>query len=179
MGNAMRTLRIISAVLMAAGATMPLGSALAQGAEGIPGDRLVVPLPDVSGLDDAQATELAHELARANVITSNCPEYDVDDGAWQLMTGTTDALTRKLALDPITYDREYFRPAFAVMDDPQACADLGPGVQDTVDKLVAMGGGTKSAAQAAQQPALGAPTPGDDPQDSAAQDDASRNDAAN
>ncbi len=179
MGNAMRTLRIISAVLMAAGATMPLATAHAQGAEGIPGDRLVVPLPDVSGLDDAQATQLAHELARANVITSNCPEYDVDDGAWQLMTGTTDALTRKLALDPITYDREYFRPAFAVMDDPQACADLGPGVQDTVDKLVAMGGGTKSATQAAPQPAPGDATPGDDPQDSAAQDNPSRNDAAN
>lgn len=151
MGNAMRTMRIVMAAMLAAGATMPLHSALAQGAEGIPGDRLVVPLPDVSGLDDAQARDLAHELARANVITSNCPAHDVGDGAWQLMTGTTDALTQKLKLDPITYDREYFRPAFGLMEDPQACDKLGPGVQDTVDKLIAMGGDTRSASQTEPQ----------------------------
>ena len=151
MGNVMRTMRIVMAAMLAAGTTLPLNTALAQGAEGIPGDRLVVPLPDVSGLDQTQASDLAHELARANVITSNCPDHDVGDGAWQLMTGTTDALTVKLGLDPITYDREYFRPAFGLMEDPQACDKLGPGVQDTVDKLIAMGGGTQSATQTAPQ----------------------------
>jgi hypothetical protein len=128
--------------------TILLGAtAWAQGADGVPGDRLVVPLPDISGLNDTQAKDLAQELAQANVITSNCPAYDVPDGAWQLMTGTTDALTAKLALDPIAYDREYFRPAFSLMDDADACDTLGPQVQGTIDRLIQMGGDTKPAVE--------------------------------
>lgn len=140
--------------VVAAGTILLAATAWAQGADGVPGDRLVVPLPDISGLSDDQAADLARELAQANVITSECPAYDIDDGAWQLMTGTTDALTAKLGLDPIAYDREYFRPAFSLLDDADACEKLGPDVEGTVDKLIAMGGDTKPAAEiTADQPA--------------------------
>lgn len=150
----MKSWDVIMTATVAAGAILLAATAWAQGADGVPGDRLVVPLPDVSGLSEAQAKDLARELAQANVITSNCPDHDVDDGAWQLMTGTTDALTSKLGLDPIAYDREYFRPAFGLMDDPDACEKLGPGVEGTVDKLIAMGGDTKPATETpAEQPA--------------------------
>ncbi|RJE81015.1 hypothetical protein [Paracoccus sp. JM45] len=143
----MKSWNVIITATVTAGTILLGATAWAQGADGVPGDRLVVPLPDISGLDDAQAKDLARELAQANVITSNCPEYDVSDGAWQLMTGTTDSLTAKLGLDPITYDREYFRPAFSVMEDADACQTLGPDVQGTVDRLIAMGGDTKPAEQ--------------------------------
>jgi hypothetical protein len=147
MGNAMKSWDVIITVTVTAGAILLGATAWAQGADGVPGDRLVVPLPDISGLNDTQAKDLARDLAQANVITSNCPEYDVSDGVWQLMTGTTDALTAKLGLDPIAYDREYFRPAFNLMDDANACQTLGPDVQGTVDRLIAMGGDIKPATQ--------------------------------
>lgn len=112
----------------------------AQGVDGVPGDRLVVPLPDVSGLDDAQAQDLMRELAQMNVITSECPDHDVSDPEWQLMTDTTDALMARLGIDAITYDREYFRPAFSLMDDPASCDTLGPQAPALIERLEAMGG---------------------------------------
>ncbi|MFN3526831.1 MAG: hypothetical protein ACK4YU_12130 [Paracoccus sp. (in: a-proteobacteria)] len=119
------------------------GQVLAQGADGVPGDRLVVPLPDVSALSEPEARDLTRELAEANVISDNCPDFAVTDGEWQLLNGTSDELSAQLGLDPLAYDREYFRPAFNLLDDPQACETRGPEVAQVVERLVAMGGSTQ------------------------------------
>lgn len=126
-------------------------AALAQGAEGVPGDRLVVPLPDVSSLSEDEARDLTRQLAEANVISDNCPAFEATDGEWQLLNGTSDALTARLGLDPLTYDREYFRPAYNLLDEGGACETHGPDVAALVERLVAMGGDTRPAAEVAAE----------------------------
>jgi hypothetical protein len=127
--------------------------------DGVPGDRLVVPLPDVSGLSDDEARDLAHDLARMNVITSNCADFAVTDPEWQLMNDTTDMLTTRLDIDPGTYDRDYFRPAFGLLDDPDACDRMGPQVPQLIDRLVGMGGDTQPVLPASPAPAADAAPP--------------------
>lgn len=117
--------------------------ALAQTSDGVPGDRVVVPLPDVSGLSDAEAQELARDLAQMTVITAECPEHDVSGPEFQLMAGTTDALTERLGLDALGYDRDYLRPAFSVMAEADACDRLGPQVPEMIARLEGLGGSTQ------------------------------------
>lgn len=107
------------------------------------GDRLVVPLPDVSGLDQLQTEALARQLAEVNVIASNCPAYAITDGEWTLLTGTGDLLAQRLGLDPGSYERRYFGPAFQLLDDSSACDRIGPQARPLIDRLTAMGGGTR------------------------------------
>ena len=83
-------------VLMIAAAAALTQPALAQTSDGVPGDRVVVPLPDVSGLSDDEAQALARDVAQMTVITAECPEHDVSGPEFQLMAGTTDALTERL-----------------------------------------------------------------------------------
>ena len=144
-GYAMKTWDAIMLGTVLAGGLLLAGQAFSQGADGVPGDRLVVPLPDVSALSDEAARDLIRELAEANVISDNCPEYAVSDGEWQLLNGTSDRLIARLGLDPLTFDREYFRPAYSVMDDPQACATRGPALVPLIERLESMGGATKPA----------------------------------
>ncbi|AXC49216.1 hypothetical protein DRW48_05535 [Paracoccus suum] len=118
---------------------MPAGATLAN-------DRLSVQLPDVSGLDRREAEALITELAEVNVITSNCPDWQVDDSAWALITGTGEKLASQLGLDPSTYDSRYYGPAFALLDDPGACDRIGPKAAGLIDRLKAMGG-SKAAAK--------------------------------
>ncbi|TRW98895.1 hypothetical protein FNJ84_04750 [Paracoccus sp. M683] len=108
-------------------------------------DRLSVPLPDISGLSESQAEALTRELAEVNVITSNCPDYPVSNGEWTLMTGTSDLLAAKLGMDPGDYDRTYYGPAFALLDDPAVCDRVGPKAKPLIDRLVGMGGATEAA----------------------------------
>ncbi|TJZ85100.1 hypothetical protein [Paracoccus hibiscisoli] len=129
--------------LMIAAATALTQPALAQTSDGVPGDRVVVPLPDVSGLSDDAAQALAHDLAQMTVITAECPEHDVSGPEFQLMAGTTDALTERLGLDPVSYDRDYVRPAFSVMSEADACDRLGPQVPEMIARLEGMGGSTQ------------------------------------
>lgn len=120
-------------------------------------DRLAVPLPDISGLSESEAEALTRELAEVNVITSNCADYPVTDGEWTLMTGTSDLLAAKLGMDPGDYDRAYYGPAFALLDDPSSCGRIGPKAEPLIDRLVSMGGATEPAtadtAAAAAEPA--------------------------
>lgn len=111
------------------------GTALADGG-------VTVELPDVSGLDDSQARALISELANVNVITSNCPGYEISDGEWTLITGTGDRLAVKLGLDATRYDKQYYAPAFKLLDDPSACDRIGPTALPLIQRLVGMGGGT-------------------------------------
>lgn len=130
-------------VLMIAAATALTQPAFAQTSDGVPGDRVVVPLPDVSGLSDDEAQTLARDVAQMTVVTAECPEHDVSGPEFQLMAGTTDALTERLGLDPVSYDRDYVRPAFAVMSEADACDRLGPQVPDLIARLEGMGGSTQ------------------------------------
>ena len=111
------------------------GSALADGG-------MTVKLPDVSGLSDDEAKALIAELANVNVITSNCPDYEVSNGEWTLITGTGDRLAARLQLDPSAYDKEYYGPAFKLLDDPESCDRIGPTAKPLIARLIGMGGGT-------------------------------------
>lgn len=104
---------------------------------------VAVKLPDITQLSDADAKSLIGELANVNVITSNCPGYEISNGEWSLITGTGDKLAARLGLDPAGYDREYYGPAFKLLDDPSACDRVGPTAKPLIEKLIAMGGDTK------------------------------------
>lgn len=111
------------------------GAALADG-------RVMVKLPDVSALSEEDAKKLIAALAQINVVTSNCPGYEITDGEWTLLTGTGDKLAQRLGLDPTEYDRTYYGPAFKLLDDPTACERIGPRARPVIDDLIRMGGGT-------------------------------------
>ncbi len=119
----------------AAIAVLLMGGA-AQAASG----RVTVPLPDTSGLSREEGQALLAELANVNVITSNCPGYEITDGEWMLITGTGDKLAAQLGLDPTSYDRSFYGPAFKLLDDPGACDRIGPQARPLIDRLIGMGG---------------------------------------
>lgn len=103
-------------------------------------DQVTVPLPDVSGLSRDEGQALLAELANVNVITSNCPGYEITDGEWMLITGTGDKLAAQLGLDPTSYDRSFYGPAFKLLDDPGACDRIGPQARPLIERLIGMGG---------------------------------------
>lgn len=115
--------------------------AIASGAAWAEGG-MTVPLPDTSGLSPDQAQALIAELAQVNVITSNCPGYPVTDAEWTLIAGTGDKLAAQLGLDAGEYDRQFYGPAFRLLDDPEACERIGPRAQPLIARLKAMGGAT-------------------------------------
>ncbi|SDE40560.1 hypothetical protein SAMN05421538_106149 [Paracoccus isoporae] len=129
--------RILAAIL-AAGLNMPLTlpAAMAEG-------KVMVELPNLSGMSDEDAEKLITALAQVNVITSNCPDYDISDGEWTLLVGTGDMLAKALGMDPETYDEQYYGPAFRMLEDPGACDRIGPRARPIIDDLIEMGGGTE------------------------------------
>ena len=128
--------KAMKAMAVAAGAViLTTGVALADGG-------MTVQLPDVSQIDTAEATRLIAELANVNVITSNCPGYEISGGEWTLITGTGDLLAGKLGMDASQYDRKYYGPAFKLLDDPTACDRIGPTAKPLIQRLIGMGGGT-------------------------------------
>lgn len=106
-------------------------------------DRMTVALPDVSDLSRAEGQALLKELAEVNVITSNCADHAISDGEWMLLTGTGDKLAAQLGLDPGIYDRDYYGPAFQLLDDAGACDRVGPQARPLIARLVEMGGSTE------------------------------------
>ena len=103
---------------------------------------MTVPLPDTSGLAADEARALITEVAQVNVITSNCPAYPVTDAEWTLIAGTGDQLAAQLGLDAQAYDKQFYGPAFQLLDDPGACERIGPKARPLIARLKAMGGGT-------------------------------------
>ena len=106
-------------------------------------DRIEVPLPDISALDDEAAAELARRIGEADVITSNCTAHEISGGEWTLLAGTGDLLAEKLQMEPAEYDRNFNAPAYSLLDDPEACDRIGPQVAPLIEELVAMGGATE------------------------------------
>lgn len=127
---------MIAATAMAAAAT--LSSPAALHAE----NGMSVTMPDTSGLGEDQARSLITRLAQVNVITSNCPGYAISDGEWTLIAGTSDQLAAQLGLDASEYDRQFYAPAFQLLDDPGACDRVGATTAGVLGELRAMGGGT-------------------------------------
>lgn len=120
--------------------TLMTGSMLVfAGAAGAQNDQVTVPLPDLSGLSKPEAESLLTELAEVNVITSNCPGYEIADKEWMLITGAGDRLAAQLGLDPTAYEREYYGPAFALLDDNEACDRVGPKAKPLIQRLENMG----------------------------------------
>lgn len=111
------------------------GAALAEGG-------MTVQLPDTAALPQDQAQGLLTALAQVNVITSNCPGYGLTDGEWTLVAGTGDRLAAQLGLDASAYDRDYYAPAFRLLDDAAACDRIGPTAAPLIARLKGMGGGT-------------------------------------
>lgn len=147
--------------------TVALGATLMASSQAVFGqDRVEVPLPDVSQLDEAEATELARRIGEVDVITSNCQDFGITGGEWTLLAGTGDLLAQQLGLDPAEYDRQFNAPAYALLDDPEACDRLGPEAEPLIGQLVEMGGATEP-----DQPEDAAP-------DSAAMDTDEAGDAA-
>lgn len=129
-GHPMRPIMAATGALL-----LTTGLALADGG-------VTVQLPEVAALSNDEATALIAELANVNVITSNCPGYEISNGEWTLITGTGDKLAAKLGLDATAYDKQYYGPAFKLLDDPNACNRIGPSAKPLIQKLVDMGGGT-------------------------------------
>ena len=119
-----------------------IGLALAIPVAALADGGMTVPLPDTSGLAEPEARALIAELAQVNVITSNCPGHAISDGEWTLITGTGDRLAAQLGLSAGDYDREFYGPAFKLLDDPQACDRIGPTAAPLIERLKSMGGGT-------------------------------------
>ncbi|MFV0291945.1 MAG: hypothetical protein ACK5II_01440 [Paracoccus sp. (in: a-proteobacteria)] len=111
------------------------------------GKRVVVDLPNLSGMPDEDAEKLIAALAQINVITSHCPDYPISDGEWTLLVGTGDMLARQLGMDPASYDKNYYGPAFQMLDDPAACDRIGPKARPIIEDLISMGGGTEHVAE--------------------------------
>lgn len=135
--------RLLAALLAAAPVMVTTGqSANAD-------SKVAVPIPNLDGISQTNAERLLAALAQINVITSNCPDYRISDGEWMLLTGTGDMLAARLGIDPATYDRKYYGPAFRMMEDPAACDRIGPKARPIIDDLIAMGGGTEDGDDAA------------------------------
>ena len=133
----MRLWDMLMIAVLAAGTLLLAGAEMSFG-----GERLSVPLPDLSGMNRNEADMLARQLAEIEVITSNCPDYAITEGEWTLLSGTGDLLAAQLGLDPAQYQRDYFGPAFALLDDPASCDRIGPEARPAIDRLIRLGGGT-------------------------------------
>lgn len=129
---------ILAVALALCGLVALMGGAQAARADG----GITVRMPDVSGLSDDQARAMLADLARTNVITSNCPAYQISNGEWTLITATGDVLAARLGLNAQSYDRTYYAPAFKLLEDPGACDRIGPTARPLIRRLIQMGGGT-------------------------------------
>ena len=49
----------------------------------------------------------------------------------------------RLGLDASSYDRNYYGPAFKLLDDPGACDRIGPTAGPLIQRLIGMGGDTE------------------------------------
>jgi hypothetical protein len=103
--------------------------------------KIYVQLPDLSDWKGEEAEIFLKDVVLANVVSSNCPGFEITDEEWSLLTDSADLLARgQLGLSTDDYDAGYYSPAFDALDEPDTCAEAGPEVQIILDKLVAMGG---------------------------------------
>ena len=103
--------------------------------------KIYVQLPDLSSWNGEEAEIFLKEVVLANVVSSNCAGFEITDEEWSLLTDSADLLARgQLGLSVGDYDDQYYSPAFDALGDPDTCAQAGPEVQITLDKLMSFGG---------------------------------------
>ena len=118
-----------------------LATSLALTAPALADGKIYVQLPDLAGISGAEAETFLNAVVLANVISSNCPDFAVTEEEWSLLTDSADILAHEqLRLSVDDYDSQYYGPAFAALDNADACATHGPDVQPTLDRLVELGG---------------------------------------
>lgn len=121
---------VMVGLLLVAGA----GQALADG-------KIYVQLPDLSSYTDHRAEEFLESVVLANVVSSNCPGYEITEEEWSLLTDSADLLAYgQLKLSTDSYDELFYKPAFDALDLPGTCEKEGPAVEQVLSELVAQGG---------------------------------------
>lgn len=124
--------------------------------------KIYVQLPDLSGITGAEAESFLGLVVLANVISSNCADFPVTEEEWSLLVDSADILAHEqLRISVDAFDEQYYGPAFAALDEADACDIHGPDVQPTLDRLVELGGSREAlpdqdaAYQAAQARQIG------------------------
>ena len=124
-----------------------LAATLLLAAPALADGKIYVQLPDLTSFGGAEAEAFLSEVVLANVVSSNCPDFAVTEEEWSLLTDSADILARgQLRLSVDAYDSQYYGPAFAALDQADACATHGPDVQPTIEKLVELGGSREALA---------------------------------
>lgn len=122
--------------MMTAGLIFALGVSQAA-ADG----KIFVQLPDLSAYTDQRAEAFLERVVLANVVSSNCPGYEITDKDWSLLTDSADLLAYgQLKLTTDDYDTRFYKPAFAALDEAGTCEAKGPDVEQVLSELVAQGG---------------------------------------
>lgn len=118
------------------------GLILAVGAQQAAADgKIYVQLPDLSAYTGQKAEAFLEKVVLANVVSSNCPGFEVTDEEWSLLTDSADLLAYgQLRLNTGDYDDKYYTPAFAALDKPGTCEAKGPEVEEVLSELVDRGG---------------------------------------
>ena len=102
-----------------------------------------VTLPWEERIAEVASPELLRALVSANVVGMNCPDYPLSQGEWALLTGTADLVATKLGVvNTGAYDRDFYGPAFDLLDQPGTCASEGPKIEPLIAMLMDMGGDT-------------------------------------
>ncbi|HTM76097.1 MAG TPA: hypothetical protein VL133_00495 [Devosia sp.] len=103
--------------------------------------KIYVQLPDLANYQGHDAEDFLYSVVLANVVSSNCPGLEVTEEEWSLLTDSADMLAKQnLKLSTDQYEDDFYKPAFATLDDPATCAAQGPNVQPVIDELVNQGG---------------------------------------
>jgi hypothetical protein len=109
--------------------------------------KIYVQLPDLSSYQGAAAEDFLRQTVLANVVSSNCPGFEITEEEWSLLTDSADILARgNLKLSVEAYDADFYQPAFAALDEAGTCAAEGPKVQPVLDELVSKGGSREALA---------------------------------
>lgn len=103
-----------------------------------------VTLPRDERIAEVASPDFLMALVTANVVGMNCPDYPLTQGDWALLTGTADKVAAFLEVkDTGAYDADYYGPAFALLDNPETCANEGPKILPLIALLMEMGGDTQ------------------------------------
>ena len=103
--------------------------------------KVYVQLPTFGPFGANEAEDLLYQLVVANVVSSNCPGYEVSDAEWSLLTDSADLIAYgELKLTTNDFDNLFYDPAFDLLDDATTCAVEGPGVEPMLAELEHLGG---------------------------------------
>lgn len=97
-------------------------------------------LPDAGALAPHARPEVLALIVQAVVIGQNCDGFRTTDGQWALLTGSADLIADRLGLSVEAQDDDFWRPAFALLDEPQGCARHGWTVGKALGLLTGLGG---------------------------------------